>query len=129
MSAKDVRYYLQSCDINENVSGALEELIDSSLVPSDQCLLERFLVSPVIQNREVALDGLVTYLKADGYLGDVLLLHLDGMLAPDVADIVGARLLGASARAGNVSASRVLTNLSRRKDWVEEYAGAAGSWP
>lgn len=118
----DLRNSLQNCDVDREKGWDLERLIDYGLETTDRELLERFLTSTVLSNRQIALDGLVTYLGLGGYESDTLLLHLDGIGSDEVADIVGVRLLYTLANRGDAQAARCLVNLGHRGGWTENYA-------
>jgi hypothetical protein len=85
-------------------------------------ILERFLESPIKENRRHALIALVRCTTAVGYALDAFMLHMQGVFyREDIDDQVGADILTLLAARGCRLARKILLVLIYDQNWVESY--------
>jgi len=118
----EITSILAEMDVNQPAAGYIEDLSAEHIASLNPAILERFLYSDDLDNRQAALDALVWIGQRNGYETDLLLLYHLAANKPTTADIVAMRCLALLLRKGSKPAFRILDSLSASEEWRLNYS-------
>lgn len=123
-SSERLLAYLAESDIAQPAGFAIEVYRERFVITDDVArVLERYLLSKIVDNRSAALEALVVYGERTGYTGDALMLHYVTRDADDSNYFFSLRVLRKMADRGDSAAKRVSELLERDPFVIETRLG------
>jgi hypothetical protein len=118
---------LRTRDVNAPSGAYIEELGDLGLAAQHYGLVERFLDSDDLDNRDAALSALVLSAGRTGYSIDALLLFTaeKSNELPTVTEMSAVGCLALMAARDDAAAYKALRILSADPQWITDFAGTA----
>ena len=109
MTCVELREFLAKAPLDSPVSEHIVRLWQyCGYEPEDFEMTERFVTSPLVENRCAALNELVREAWQNSYVVDLLCLWIEGLRCGGDAALTAEALLRVMARGGNVEAERAL---------------------